>query len=51
MQTGESKGIEVAFIVLTPSKYGVARRDTPKIEKMKKIRIGYKNVNYIMKGI
>jgi len=32
----EGKGIEGAFIVLTPSKYGVARRDTPKIEKIQK---------------
>ena len=36
MQKGDGKEIEVAFIVLTPSKYVAARRDAPKIEKIKK---------------
>ena len=51
MQKGDGKEIEVAFIVLTPSKYVAARRDAPKIEKIKKFSFENKNDKYIMKGI
>ena len=51
MQKGEGKEIEVTFIVLTPSKYVAARRDAPKIEKIKKISLENNNDKYIMKGI
>ena len=51
MQKGDGKEIEVAFIVLTPSKYVAARRDAPKIEKKKKISLENNNDKYIMKGI
>ena len=51
MQKGDGKEIEVAFIVLTPNKYVAARRDAPKIEKIKKISLENNNDKYIMKGI
>ena len=51
VQKGEGKEIEVAFIVLTPSKYVAARRDAPKIEKIKKFSFENKKDIYIMKGI
>ena len=45
MQKGDVKEIEVALIVLTPSKYVAARRDAPKIKKIQK------NVNLNIKMI
>ena len=36
VQKGDVKEIEVAFIVLTPSKYVAARRDAPKRKKIQK---------------
>ena len=39
LQKGDVKEIEIALFVLTPSKYGAARRDAPKIEKIQKIFI------------
>ena len=36
VQKGDGKEIEIAFIVLTPSKYVAARRDAPKIKKIQK---------------
>ena len=45
LQKGEGKEIEIALFVLPPSKYGAARRDAPKIRKIKN------NIHMIIKKI